>query len=500
MPMPSAAPSRHALASPSDDAILPHIKRIAALGNYEYLCGDFSDSIMKDNKEATLALGTQPVGRLLWQYALPGVIAMTASSLYNMVDSIFIGHGVGPMALAALGISFPLMNIGAAFGAAVGVGGATLMSLRLGQRQYDKANHVLGNMVALNIIMGLLVGIVSLIFLDPILTFFGASEQTLPHAHDYMFILLVGNVITHLYLGLNAALRSASKPRQAMIATIVTVVLNTILDPIFIWPLHMGIKGAAIATVLAQFVVLCWQLWQFRRQRELLHLKWRFLIPARNIVKDIVSIGVSPFAMQLTGCVVAIFMNNALMAYGGDLAVGAYSIANRLGFIFFMVIMGICQGMQPIAGYNYGARNMERVKSVVRLAITASVASMIVGWIIGELFPEACVRMFSNDEDLIAISIRGIRINMLVFPVIGYQATVTNFFQTIGKVRISIFMSLSRQLLFLLPMLLLFSSLWGLDGVWFSLPASDLVAFLVAVVIMERFKRQHATQATPPSN
>ena len=445
---------------------------------------------MKDNKEATLALGTQPVGRLLWQYALPGVIAMTASSLYNMVDSIFIGHGVGAMALAALGISFPLMNIGAAFGAAVGVGGATLMSLRLGQRQYDKANHVLGNMVALNIIMGLVVGIVSLIFLDPILKFFGASEQTLPHAHDYMFILLLGNVITHLYLGLNAALRSASKPRQAMIATIVTVVLNTILDPIFIWPLHMGIKGAAIATILAQLIVLCWQLWQFSRQRELLHLEWRYLVPSRHIFKDIVSIGVSPFAMQLTGCVVAIFMNNALMTYGGDMAVGAYSIANRLGFIFFMVIMGICQGMQPIAGYNYGARNMERVKRVVRLSIMASVASMMVGWIIGEAFPEACVRMFSDDESLIAISIRGIRINMLVFPVIGYQATVTNFFQTIGKVRISIFMSLSRQLLFLLPMLLLFSSLWGLDGVWFSLPASDFVAFLVAVVIMQRFKTQ----------
>jgi len=436
------------------------------------------------------------VGRLLWQYALPGVIAMTASSLYNMVDSIFIGHGVGPMALAALGISFPLMNIGAAFGAAVGVGGATLMSLRLGQRQYDKANNVLGNMVALNIIMGVLVGIVSLIFLDPILTFFGASDQTLPHAHDYMFILLVGNVITHLYLGLNAALRSASKPRAAMIATIVTVVLNTILDPIFIWPLHMGIKGAAIATILAQAIVLCWQLWQFSRQRELLHLEWRFLKPARNIVKEIISIGISPFAMQLTGCVVAIFMNNALMAYGSDLAVGAYSIANRLGFIFFMVIMGICQGMQPIAGYNYGARNMDRVKRVVRLSITASCIAMVVGWVIGEAFPEACVRMFSHDEKLIAISIRGIRINMLVFPVIGYQATVTNFFQTIGKVRISIFMSLSRQLLFLLPMLLLFSSLWGLDGVWFSLPASDFVAFLVAVVIMQRFKAQQTPRAS----
>ena len=451
---------------------------------------------MKDNKEATLALGTQPVGRLLWQYALPGVIAMTASSLYNMVDSIFIGHGVGSMALAALGISFPLMNIGAAFGAAVGVGGATLMSLRLGQRQYEKANHVLGNMVALNIIMGLLVGIVSIIFLDPILTFFGASEQTLPHAHDYMFILLVGNVITHLYLGLNAALRSASKPRAAMIATIVTVALNTILDPIFIWPLHMGIKGAAIATVLAQLIVLCWQLWQFSRQKELLHLEWRFLRPARAIVKDIVSIGISPFSMQLTGCVVAIFMNNALMTYGGDLAVGAYSIANRLGFIFFMVIMGICQGFQPIAGYNYGARNMDRVKSVLRLTITASVIAMTVGWVVGELLPGPCTRLFTDDEGLIAISIRGIRINMLVFPVIGYQAVVTNFFQTIGKVRISIFMSLSRQLLFLLPMLMLFSSMWGLDGVWASLPASDFLAFVVAVIIMQRFKRQHKSKTT----
>ena len=452
---------------------------------------------MKDNKEATLALGTQPVARLLWQYALPGVVAMTASSLYNMVDSIFIGHGVGPMALAALGISFPFMNIGAAFGAAVGVGGSTLMSLRLGQRRYDKAQRVLGNMVALNIIIGLLVGIISIIFLDPILRFFGASDQTLPQAREYMFILLAGNVITHLYLGLNAALRSASKPRQAMIATIVTVVLNTILDPIFIWPLHMGIKGAAIATVIAQAVVLCWQLWIFSHKRELLHLEWRFIRPVWTIVKDIVSIGISPFAMNITGCVVAIFTNNLLMANGGDLAVGAYGIAHRLGFVFFMVIMGICQGMQPIAGYNYGARNMDRVRRVVRLAIAASVVSMTVGWVIGELFTGACVRMFSDDAGLNAIAVRGIRINMLVFPVIGYQATVTNFFQTIGKVRISIFMSVSRQLLFLLPMMLVFSSLWGLESVWFSLPASDFVSFLVAVFIMQRFKLQNASSGKP---
>ena len=453
---------------------------------------------MKDNKEATLALGKQPVGKLLLQYALPGVIAMTASSLYNMVDSIFIGHGVGPMALAGLGISFPFMNIGAAFGAAVGIGGSTMMSLRLGQRQYAKAQNVLGNMVALNVIIGLSVGILGIIFLDPILRFFGASEQTLPHAHDYMMIILLGNVVTHLYLGLNAALRAASKPRQAMVATIVTVALNTILDPIFIWPLHMGVKGAAIATIIAQVIVLSWQLWTFSRKRELLHLEWRFIKPVKAIVKEVVSIGISPFAMNITGCVVTIFMNNALLANGGDLSVGAYGIANRFGFVFFMVVIGICQGMQPIAGYNYGAKNFDRVKQVVKLAVLASTAAMTVGWLCGELLPGPCARLFTSDKELIDITVRGIRINMIVFPVIGYQATVTNFFQTIGKVRISIFLSLSRQLLFLLPMMLILSSLWGLDGVWASLPASDFASFVITAFIKHRFNLSAASAPAKP--
>ena len=451
----------------------------------------------QDNR--TKELGTKPIGDLLMKYAVPAVVAMTASSLYNMVDRIFIGRipDVGTLSLGGLAVTFPVMNLSAAFGAMVGVGSSTMMSIKLGQKDYQTAERVLGNLVSLNVIIGIVVGVLGLVFIDPLLLFFGASENTLQYARDYMEIILYGNVITHLYLGLNAALRSASKPRQAMIATIVTVVLNIILDPIFIWPLHMGIKGAAIATVIAQAVVLCWQLWIFSRKRELLHLTWRYIKPVWTIVKDIVSIGISPFAMNITGCVIAIFTNNLLMAYGGDLAVGAYGIAHRLGFVFFMVIMGICQGMQPIAGYNYGARNMERVRRVVRLAITASVVSMTVGWIFGELFTEACDRLFTEDAGLIAIAERGIRINMLVFPVIGYQATVTNFFQTIGKVRISIFMSLSRQLLFLLPMMLGFSALWGLDGVWFSLPASDFVSFLVAVVIMQRFKLQQHENPTP---
>jgi len=444
-----------------------------------------------DNKQATLALGTQPIGGLLWQYALPGVIAMTASSLYNMVDSIFIGQGVGALAISGLAITFPLMNIGGAFGAAVGVGAATLISLRLGQREYGQAQCVLGNMVALNIIIGLVVGIVGLLFLDPILRFFGASDQTLPYARDYMSIILAGNVVTHLYLGLNSALRSASKPRQAMIATIITVLLNAILDPIFIWPLGLGIKGAAYATVIAQAVVLVWEIRQFTHRDELLHLEWRTLPLHSPIIKGIVSIGISPFAMNLTACVVTIFTNHALLRYGGDLAVGAYGIANRIGFVFFMVIMGICQGMQPIAGYNYGANNIARVKAVVRLSIMASVAVMTVGWLVSELLAVPCARLFTSDATLVAIAARGIRIDMAAFPIVGYQAVVTNFFQTIGKVRISIFLSLSRQLLFLLPLMLLMSAAWGLDGVWWSLPASDAVAFFTALVFMERFKRQH---------
>jgi len=445
-----------------------------------------------DNKQATLDLGTRPVGQLLWQYALPGVVAMTASSLYNMVDSIFIGQGVGALAISGLAITFPLMNIGGAFGAAVGVGAATLISLRLGQREYAQAQRVLGNMVALNIIIGLVVGLLGLLFLDPILRFFGASDQTLPYARDYMTIILWGNVVTHLYLGLNSALRSASKPRQAMTATIITVALNAVLDPIFIWPLGMGIKGAAYATVIAQAVVLLWELWQFSHRDELLHLEWHTLPLSRTIVRGIVGIGISPFAMNLTACVVAIFTNHALLRYGGDLAVGAYGICNRIGFVFFMVVMGICQGMQPIAGYNYGARNITRVKQVVRLAIMAGIAVMTVGWIVGEALPTVCARLFTTDATLIAIAARGMRINMAVFPIIGYQAVVTNFFQTIGKVRISIFLSLSRQLLFLLPLMLIMSAAWGLDGVWWSLPASDLVAFVVAFVFMQRFKHQHA--------
>lgn len=448
-----------------------------------------------DNKQATLELGTKPVGKLLMQYAIPAIIAMTASSLYNMVDSIFIGQGVGAMAISGLAITFPFMNLSAAFGAAIGVGASTLMSVKLGQKDYHTAESILGNTVTLNIIVGVVFGMICMLFLDPILRFFGASDQTIVYARDYMEIILVGNAITHLYFGMNALLRAASKPRHAMYATIFTVVVNTILDPIFIYILGLGIRGAAYATVLSQLLALVWQFKIFSNNNELIHLKRGIYSLRSNLVRNIVGIGISPFSMNACACLVVIFINNQLVKFGGDMAVGAYGIANRIAFIFVMFVMGVNQGMQPIAGYNYGALKLDRMMRVVKLSIFAATIIMTSGWLLAMFAPYPCVRLFTSDEALIGISINGLRTMMLVFPIIGYQMVVTNFFQCIGKVKISIFLSLSRQLLFLLPLLILLPVWYGIDGVWASMPASDFIASLVTawimVVYMRKFNRQH---------
>ena len=447
------------------------------------------------NKAATLELGTKPVGALLMQYAMPAVIAMTASSLYNMIDRIFIGQVVGPLAISGLAITFPLMNLSAAFGAAVGVGSSTAISVKLGQKDYDIAENVLGNSVTLNIIIGLAFGIICLIFLDPIILFFGASENTLPYARDYMVVILIGNIITHMYFGMNNVLRAASKPNQAMYATMFTVVMNAILDAIFILWWGWGIRGAAFATIISQAMALIWQLKLFSNPNELLHLKRGIYRLKADLVKNIIGIGISPFLMNACACIIVIFMNNQFVRYGGDMAVGAYGIANSIGVVFIMFVMGINQGMQPIAGYNYGAMQLDRVMRVLELSIIAATVIMTVGWAIAMFIPYYCVRLFTNDPTLIAMSIKGTRIDLLMFPVVGAQMVITNFFQCIGKVKISIFLSLSRQLLFLLPLLAILPPIFGIDGVWGALPASDLVAVIVAVIMMtiymKKFKIQH---------
>ena len=450
---------------------------------------------MSDNKKAALELGTKPVGKLLMQYAIPAIIAMTASSLYNMVDSIFIGQGVGPLAISGLAITFPLMNLSAAFGAAVGVGASTFISVKLGQKDYDTAKHILGNTMTLNLIMGLGVGLVCLLFLDPILRFFGASDQTIPYARDYMVIILLGNVITHMYFGLNAVLRAAGKPKHAMSATIFTVVLNTLLDPLFIYTFELGIKGAAYATVLAQSLALIWQLYIFSRPKELLHFKRGTFRLQSSIIRNIIAIGLSPFSMNVCACIVVILINNSMVHYGSDLAVGAYGIANKVAFIFVMINMGVNQGMQPIAGYNYGAMRYDRLMKVVKYSIIAATAIMTTGFIIAMTIPGTCARLFTTDPTLIDLSAKGIRYIMVAFPVVGYQMVVSNFFQSIGKAKISIVLSLSRQLLILLPLLLVLPTMFGINGVWVSMPVSDtLSAFMAAwimIVYMRKFKKQH---------
>ena len=378
------------------------------------------------------------------------------------------------------------MNLSAAFGAAIGVGSCTFISMKLGQRDYGIANKILGNCMLLNIVVGLCFGGICLLFLDPILRFFGASDNTLPYARDYMQIILCGNVFTHLYFGLNAVLRSASKPRHAMYATIFTVVVNTILDPIFIYGLDLGIRGAAFATVLSQFLALSWQWKLFSNKEELLHFDYSLFRLDKPIVKNIIGIGISPFAMNACSCLVVIFVNTCLMKHGGDLAVGAYGIANRIGFVFVIVAMGVNQGMQPIAGYNYGAQNYDRLRKVVKLAISCATVVCTVGFLVAMFAAHPCARLFAKDESLIDLASTAIRMMMMMFPIVGFQIVVTSFFQSIGKAKVSMFLSLSRQLLFLVPALAIFSEIWGLWGIWSAMPFSDALATVVAAVMMKK--------------
>ncbi len=448
-----------------------------------------------ENRQATLELGTKPVGRLLLQYALPAMIAMTASSLYNIVDRVFIGQGVGALAISGLAITFPFMNLTAAFGAGIGVGASTAISVKLGQKDYTTAQNILGNTFTLNLIIGIGLSIVCLLFLDPILRFFGASAQTIPYAHEYMVIILLGNVISHMYFGMNALLRAASKPRQAMFATIFTVVMNVVLDALFILGFGWGIRGAAIATILSQLLALCWQFRLFSNKDELLHFKKGIYRLRKKLVKNIIAIGISPFLMNVCACVIVIFMNNQLVRFGGDLSVGAYGIANGIAMVFIMFVMGVNQGMQPIAGYNYGAQKLDRLMRVLNLSIIAATGLMVAGWLIAMFLPYYCARMFTTDKTLIEMGIKAIRVMMFCFPFIGFQMVVTNFFQCIGKVKISIFLSLSRQMLILLPLLGILPLFWGIEGVWYSMPVSDLAASVIAAVIMvwymNKLKRLH---------
>lgn len=437
-----------------------------------------------------LVLGSEPIGRLLTQYAIPAIIAMTASSLYNMADSIFIGHGVGALAISGLALTFPLMNLAAAFGSLVGVGASTLVSVKLGQKDYDGANHILGNVLVLNVLLGVGFTLVFWLLLDPILYFFGASEQTIGYARDYMRIILLGNVITHMYLGLNSVLRSSGFPKMAMYATLSSVIINCVLNPLFIFVFNWGIQGSAWATVISQAISLTGQLIHFSKPTQLLHFRKGIYRLRAEIVQAILSIGLSPFLMNLCSCMIVILINRGLKEHGGDMAIGAYGIVNRIAFLFVMIIMGFNQGMQPIAGYNFGAKLYHRVTEVTRLTMRWAIGVASVGFLLCQLTPEVIIGLFTTDQELIDIASKGLHIVFAVYPIVGFQMVATNFFMSIGMSRKAIFLSLTRQLIFLIPCLIILPPLMGQIGVWISIPVADVMAASVtAFMLIRQFKK-----------
>ena len=457
-------------------------------------------------KSVTQSLGTDNIGKLLFNYATPAIIAMASSSLYHLVDSAFVGHGVGGAAIAGMAITMPIMNIGAAFGAMVGIGAGARISLRLGEGNKAAAEKTLCNAVILNVIIGFTIMALMLTFLDEILLLFSggrASAETLQYAREFMQIILLGNVTMHLYLGMNDMIRSSGNPRKSMAIMLTSVAVNLMLNPLFIFKFGWGIRGSAAATVISQFIAFLIALSHFcskksflRFKREAFHFDWK-------IVGNILSIGLAPFLMNICASMVAAFVNSAMLRYGGmgahdivsreqgaaDLYVGAYGIVNRVVLLFIMVVQGLNQGMQPIVGYNYGAKNYDRVRKAVYMTICCGVTIATLGFVIGESFPHLVARAFVdsskglNEQLMVDAASQGMRLILTMFPLVGFQIVVGGFFQYIGKAYMAIFMSLTRQLLFLIPLLWILPRSLGAYGVWISMPIADAASILLAMIL-----------------
>ncbi len=439
-------------------------------------------------------LATEKISSLLAGYAFPAIIAMASSSIYNIIDSIFLGHGVGTLALAALAVAMPLMNISSAVGSMVGIGSAALVSIRMGEGRKQDAFKILGNAVLLNIILGGGMSAAALVFLDDILLFFGASPVTLPFAREFMRIILLGNIVTHLYLSLNEILRASGYPRKSMTVMLTAVCVNCALNPLFIFVFGWGVAGSALATVTAQTVALGIELRHYTRTDSYIHFRSDSLHLDKKIIRGIIAIGLAPFLLHLCASAVVIFINKALLQYGGDIYVGAYGVVNRVALLFIMIVAGLNQGMQPIVGYNYGAGNYCRVRKAFRLTALSAVCVMTVALIVSQIFPRQVASVFVSGDDayarqLIDIASYGMRIAMIIFPAVGFQIVSSNFFQYINKAPKAIFLSLTRQMLFLLPLLMILPKYFGTSGVWYSMPVADFTASLLAAILITRQMR-----------
>lgn len=445
---------------------------------------------MSKNVDRSKQLGEEKVGTLLFKFSLPAIVGMLVNALYNMVDRVFIGRGVGALAISGLAVGFPLSIINMAFGMLIGIGSSTMISIKLGEKKKDEAERILGNALVLIILISICLSIVGLIFLDDILKIFGASQETLPYARDYMKYIMAGALLQNIGFGMNNIIRAEGNPKIAMATMLIGAIINTILDPIFIFVFKMGIKGAAIATIFAQTVSSIWVLYYFFSGKSTLKIKRENLSLHKGTIKTIMSIGISPFSMQIAASLVTTILNKNLLTYGGDLAVGAMGIINSISMLFFMPMFGINQGMQPIIGYNYGAKQYKRVRKTLKLAIMASVTIATIGFIVVEVFPTALIKIFNSDEQLVSIGTHGIRIFLSLLPIIGFQVVSSNYFQAVGKAKIAIFLSLSRQFIFLIPMLIILPLMFGLNGVWIVGPVSDILAALVTMFFLYKDMNQ----------
>ena len=434
----------------------------------------------------TNELASEKVGSLLWKFSIPAIIGMLVNALYSVVDRIFIGRGVpDPLALSGVAITFPITNVIMAFGMLVGIGGAAVVSIKLGQNKKEDAEKILGNAFVLVVIMSIVVSIIGLIFLEPILVLFGADSSTMPYAKPFGFIILLGVILQNLGFGMNPFIRSEGNALMAMVTMLIGAILNFILNPIFIFGLNMGVVGSALATVISQAVCSIWVLSYFLRGKSVLKLKRKNMRLQKEIVKEILEIGASPFSMQMAAGLITVTFNKSLAKYGGDLAIGAFSLINSINMLIMMPVFGLNQGAQPIIGYNYGAKSYTRVKLALKYATIVATLMTIVGFVFVQLFSVQIISIFNNsDKELISLGSRGLRIFLIMLPLIGSQVVFTNYFQAVGKAKISIFLSLLRQIIVLLPLILLMPRLFKLDGVWMAGPASDFIAFIITIVMI----------------
>lgn len=424
--------------------------------------------------DRTLRLEKEKLGKLIFEFSLPAIIGMLVMASYNIVDRIFVGRGVGTLAISGIAITFPALIIFMAFSMLVGIGAAAVISIRLGEKNIKEAEEILGNSLTLAVIISTIIVLIFYIFLDPILVAFGGTGEVFQYAKDFSLVMLVGGVFQMVSFTMNNIIRGEGNPKMAMTTMIIGAVLNMILNPIFIFGLHWGIRGSAWATVISQLVSATWVLAYFFGKKSHVHFHFRNLALKKNIVKNIFSIGISPFTMQIGASIVIIIFNKSLEHYGGDLAIASMAICNAVAMFIVMPIFGINQGIQPIIGYNFGAKLYHRVKRVFELAVSASTIICIVGFFVVMLFSEEIVSFFSKgDKELIEIGAKALRIYLFMLPLIGYQIVNGAYFQSVGKPKQAMILTITRQLLILIPALLILPHFFQLDGIWIAVPVSD---------------------------